>query len=123
MKGAWQARAASLPAGSIFVPIAQPRALLVLHLLEPEAPDSLASWGFFNAMFEQKEYMETYVLEAEARRMLAADPKLKAEFERRLREDAAFAASPEERLRFFYQRHPAWDDRIRWVPIYRGEGP
>jgi Zinc carboxypeptidase len=121
IKGEWRATRQSFPAGSLFVPIAQPLALLVLHLLEPEAPDSLVAWGFWNAMFEQKEYMEDYVLEGEARRMLAADPKLKAEFDKRVREDAEFAKSPEKRLRFFYLRHPAWDERIGWVPVFRAD--
>jgi hypothetical protein len=119
IQGAWRAEKHSLAAGSLFVPIDQPRAYLVLHLLDPTAPDSLVQWGYFNAMFEQKEYMEEYVLEAEARRMLARDPKLKEEFERRMRDDAKFAADPEQRLRFFYLRHPAVDDRIDLVPVLR----
>jgi hypothetical protein len=118
VKGAWQAARADLPVGSIFVPIAQPRGRLVLHLLEPMAPDSLVSWGFFNAVFEQKEYLEAYVAEAEARRMLAADPALRAAFEQRLA-DPAFAASPEARLEFFYRRHPSWDERKDVVPVLR----
>ena len=70
-------------------------------------------------MFEQKEYMEDYILEAEARRMLAADPKLKAELDQRLHDDPSFAASPERRLRFFYEKHPTRDDRIGWMPVFR----
>jgi hypothetical protein len=77
------------------------------------------SWGRFNAAWEQKEYMEDYVTESVAREMLARDPALAAEFARRLREDAEFAASPRARLDFFYQRHPSWDDRYRLYPVYR----
>ena len=117
--GAWRPTKQSFPAGSLLVPIAQKRALLVLHLLDPGAPDSVVAWGLCSAMFEQKEFMEDYVLEGEARRMLAADPKLKAEFEQRLAGDTAFAQSPEKRLAFFYERHPSWDQRIGWVPVYR----
>jgi hypothetical protein len=117
--GAWRPVQRDVPAGALFVPIDQPRGLLVLHLLEPEGPDSLVSWGFFNGIFERKEYMEPYVLEEEARKMLAKDPALKTDFERRLREDPAFAASPEQRLEFFYRRHPAWNDGHEWVPVLR----
>ncbi len=46
-------------------------------LLEPDAPDSLLFWGFFNSIFEQKEYGEGYMLEKLARDMLAKDEKLK----------------------------------------------
>ena len=62
--------------------------------------------------------METYVLESEARKMLARDPKLKAEFERRL-QDPAFAASPTARRRFFYERHPSFDDRMMLYPVMK----
>ena len=120
LKGGFRPERRDVPAGSLFVPIAQPRALLVLHLLEPLAPDSLVSWGFFNAAFERKEYMEEYVAEEEARKMLAADPALRAAFEARL-QDPAFAGSPRARLDFFYQRHPAWDERYNVVPVLRVE--
>ncbi|WP_437338841.1 M14 family zinc carboxypeptidase [Sorangium sp. So ce394] len=118
LKGAFRPERQDLPAGSLFVPIAQPRAPLVMHLLEPLAPDSLVAWGFFNAAFERKEYMEAYVAEEEARRMLAADPALRAEFEARLR-DPAFAKDAKARLDFFYRRHPSWDERVNLVPVFR----
>ncbi len=119
VQGGWREETRDLPAGSLFVPIAQPKSRLVMSLLEPEAPDSYVSWGRFNAAFEQKEYMEDYVAEAVAREMLANDPALEREFRRRLSEDAAFAASPGARLDFFYQRHPSWDERYRLYPVYR----
>ena len=119
--GAWKPEAMTVPAGSLFVPLAQPKARLVLSLLEPQAPDSLLAWGRFNAHFERKEYMEAYVAEAVAREMLAADPQLKADFERRLREDKAFADNPTARLEFFHRRHPSWDERLDLYPVYRTE--
>src|SRR5262249_11142868 len=118
VKGALHEERRDLPKGSLFVPIAQPRARLLLHLFEPLAPDSLVAWGFFNTAFERKEYMEGYVAEEEARRMLTADPALRAEFEARL-QDQAFAKSPEARLDFFYRRHPAWDERFNLIPVLR----
>jgi hypothetical protein len=121
LKGAWTAERQDLAVGSLFVPIAQPRARLVLHLFEPMAPDSLAGWGFFNGVFERKEYMEAYVAEEEARRMLAADPALRQAFEARLGADPAFKASPAARLDFFYRRHPSFDRRWNLLPVYRTE--
>jgi hypothetical protein len=119
VEGRWGAERRNVPAGSLFVPIAQPGARLVMSMLEPEAPDSLLSWGYFDAAFEQKEYMENYVLEAVAREMLAQDPQLRADFERRLREDPAFAADPDARLDYFHRLHPSRDDRYRLYPVYR----
>ena len=106
-------------AGSMVVPMAHPRARVALNLLEPEAPDSLARWGFFNATFEEKEYGEPYVLEALAREMMALDPALKEEFEELLASDADFAASPYERLRFFHKRSPYWDPQMNLYPVGR----
>ena len=90
-----------------------------MHLFEPQAPDSLISWGFFSAIFEQKEYGEHYVLEPLARKMLAADGKLRKAFEQKLRSDRDFAASPRKRLQFFYKRSPYWDNQKDVYPIGR----
>lgn len=119
LEGAWHPETHDLPTGSLFVPIAQPKARLVMALLEPQAPDAFVAWGMFNAHFERKEYMEDYVAEAVAREMLARDPALKAEFERRLREDADFAKDPAARLEFFARRHPSWDARYNLYPVLR----
>jgi hypothetical protein len=88
-----------------------------MHWLEPGGPDSALAWGLFDAIFEQKEYGEGYVLERLARAMLESDAKLKEEFEQKVASDAAFAASPELRLNWFYQRSPWWDTRIGLYPV------
>ena len=110
------------PPGSVVVPLDQPDAKVAIHLLEPEAPDSLVSWGFFNAIFEQKEYAEHYILEALAGEMSAADPKLREEFDAKVRTDSAFAADPRARLYFFYKRSPYWDARKNVYPVARLTG-
>jgi hypothetical protein len=119
VQGAWQTESASVEAGALFVPIAQPKARLVMAMLEPRAPDSLVSWGYFDVAFEPREYMENYVAEQVAQEMLAKDPALRAEFSQRLATDPAFAASPAARLNFFYQRHPSWDQRLNLYPMLR----
>ena len=107
------------PPGSVVVPLAQPAGRVILNLLEPQAPDSLVHWGFFNAIFEEKEYAEHYVLEALAREMLTNDPELQQEFEHLLAVDPEFADSPSERLRFFYKRSPYWDPQMNLYPVGR----
>jgi hypothetical protein len=119
LAGEWARETHTIRAGALFVPIAQPLARLLMALLEPRAPDSLASWGFFNACFEQKEHMEPYVAEQIAREMLEKSPQLREEFNRRLRQDAAFAASPGARLDFFLSRHSSRDVRYNLYPIFR----
>ncbi|MBA2732070.1 MAG: M14 family metallopeptidase [Acidobacteria bacterium] len=107
------------PAGSIVVQVAQPAGNVAVHLLEPDAPDSFIAWGFFNAIFEQKEYGEDYVLEKLAREMLAKDENLRREFERKVASDPKFAASPTDRLNFFYERSPYWDQQLNLYPVGR----
>lgn len=113
----------AFPAGSILITLPQELAKVAINLLEPEAPDSLVRWGFFNAIFEQKEYGEAYVVEKIAREMMAKDPELRREFERRLATDPNFAAMPGERLHFFYSRSPYWDPQIDLYPVGRIMAP
>ncbi|HKR58846.1 MAG TPA: M14 family metallopeptidase [Pyrinomonadaceae bacterium] len=109
----------TFPAGSIVIPLNQTLAKVAINLLEPQAPDSLVKWGFFNAIFEQKEYGEHYVLETLAREMMEKDPELRSEFQKRLSTDATFAASPAARLEFFYERSPYWDQQMNLYPVGR----
>lgn len=121
VRGAWARERRPVPAGSLFVPVAQPRGRLAVHLLEPQGPDSLCSWGYFDAAFEQKEYMEDYVAEAVAEEMLRRDPALKAAFLQKLAAEPEFARDPRRRLEFFARRHPSWDERLNLYPVYRVE--
>ncbi len=107
-------------AGSVVVALNQRLSKVAIHWLEPEAPDSAMRWGFFDSIFEQKEYGEGYVMERVAREMMEKDPALKAEFERRVMSDARFAASPEARLAFFYERSPYFqENRVGVYPVGR----
>lgn len=117
--GAWKPEPRNLVKGAIFVPIAQPKARLVMALFEPQAPDSLLAWGEFNNAFERKEYMEEYVAEDVAREQMARDPALAEAFRRKVETDAAFAKDPHARLEFFARRHPSWDERLNLYPVLR----
>jgi hypothetical protein len=99
-------REVRLPAGSAIVPMDQRAANVAINLLEPQAPDSLLHWGYLDAIFEAKEYGEPRVVEKLAREMLAKDPALKAEFQRKLHDDPAFAGDSRARLAFFFERSP-----------------
>lgn len=119
--GQWARETCDLQAGDLFVPIAQPAARLVLHLLEPQAPDSYAAWGFFNACFEAKEYLEPYVAEQIARCLIREDPDLEVQFTKKLQQEPEFAASPAARREFFLRRHASWDTQLNRYPIVRIE--
>ena len=108
-------------AGSIRIPTNQPLGNLAAVLLEPSSPDSFFQWGFFNQVLQQTEYIEEYILEPMAERMLASDPKLAEEFRRKLAADEAFRASAKERLRWFYTKTPFVDERWKLYPVGREE--
>jgi hypothetical protein len=108
----------TFPANSVLVPLAQETANVAIHLLEPDSTDSLAYWGFFDAIFEQKEYFSDYIMEKIAAEMLAKDAELRKEFEEKLK-DEKFAKSPRARLNFFYERSPYADKRIGIYPVGR----
>jgi hypothetical protein len=105
------------PPGSVVIDMNQPAARVVAHVLEPEAPDSYIHWGFFDAIFEQKEYAESYVMEKMAREMLANDEALRRDFETKKNDDPEFAKNPRAILNWFYQHTPYWDDRINIYPV------
>ena len=110
--------AQTFPAGSVRVPSDQPLALVAAALLEPESPESLLAWGFFPEILQRTEYIEAYAIEPLARRMLADDPALARAWGEALR-DPQFAASPERRLAWFYERSPYHDERYLLYPVGR----
>lgn len=107
------------PAGSAVVRLNQRLSHFIMAWLEPLAPDSAVAWNAFDPIFEQREFGEPYVLEKLARTMMERDPKLKAEFERKVENDPEFAANPRARLAFFYDRSPWHDTRIGLYPVGR----
>ncbi len=109
----------AFPAGSVIIPMDQSNARLIAWMLEPESPDSFLQWGFFNAIFEQKEYAETYVMEVKARRMLDKTPGLKAEFENFLEQNPDARKSSWAQLNWFYKRTKWWDDKKNVYPVRR----
>jgi murein tripeptide amidase MpaA len=93
-----------IPMGSYWVPLKQRRARLIMAMLEPQAPDSLARWGFLNAVFEGREGVGEYLSEPIARRMMADSPELRKQFEERVAADAAFAGDRRARVEWWMER-------------------
>jgi hypothetical protein len=109
----------TFPAGTMLIDMNQRTARVIAHLLEPASPDSYAAWGFFDACMEQKEYSESYVMEAMAREMLQKDPALKEEFESKMVSDKEFASNPNAILNWFYSKTSYWDSNFNVYPIRR----
>jgi murein tripeptide amidase MpaA len=106
----------AFPPGSVRVPTDQELGDLAVMLLDPESEDSFFAWGFFPEIMQRTEYAEGYVMASLAERMMAADPKLTAEFEAKLK-DETFAKDPNARLSWFYARTPYYDATYKLYPV------
>ena len=106
------------PAGTVVVDMAQRRARIAANLLEPEAPDALVQWGFFDGIFDAKEYVESYVMEDIARQMLRNDDALEREFKEAM-QDTSLANHPKRVLDWFYARSRYAETRIGEYPVVR----
>jgi len=113
----WETRDELYPAGSVRVSTDQPLGDLAMMLLDPVSDESFLAWGFFPEILQRTEYIEGYVLAPLAEKMLADDPKLKAEFEAKLAAEPAFAKNPTARLQWFYRRSKFYDDRYLLYPV------
>jgi hypothetical protein len=106
-----------VPAGSLWIPADQPDFEVAVQLFEPEAPDSLLSWGLLATVFERREYIGMRELEELARRMLD-DPATRREWEAALG-DEAFAGDVGRRYEWWYRRTPYWDELVGLMPVMR----
>lgn len=104
-------------AGSIIVPTNQRTAKIIAHLLEPAGPDSFVRWGFFNSIFERKEYVETYVMEKMAREMIKENPGLLDQYKKAVEENPQVYNNQWAKLFWFYALTPYWDDQKDIYPV------
>ncbi|HET9505528.1 MAG TPA: M14 family metallopeptidase [Hymenobacter sp.] len=109
----------TMPTGSVRVPADQPLGLLAAALLEPESQDSFLAWGFFPEMLMPPPNTDDFILAALGERLLATEPKVKAEFEAKLRAEPAFAANPDARLAWLYAHAGPGHPYVLQCPIVR----
>jgi len=106
-------------AGSVYISTDQPLGDLVVLLLEPASKDSFFSWGFFYSIFQRTEYMEAYIMEPMAKKMLDESPELQKEFEQKKTQDKAFANNQNAILTWFYSKTKYYDERYLLYPVGR----
>jgi hypothetical protein len=106
-----------LPAGTLWVPANQPDFALAAQLLEPEAGDSLLSWGLLSTVWERKEFISPWVLEDKAAELLR-DPGVAAEWQRALA-DPKLAGDPQARYLWWFRHTPYWDETVGLMPCFR----
>ncbi|HEX8576931.1 MAG TPA: M14 family metallopeptidase [Flavobacterium sp.] len=105
--------------GDYIVPTQQKGVKYLLETLEPEAVDSFFNWNFFDTMLQQKEGYSEYVFEDLATQILKEYPKLKQELAQKMKEDAAFAKSPEAQLDWVYKHSVYYEKTHLQYPVYR----
>jgi hypothetical protein len=103
--------------GSVRVSTDQPLGDLAIILLHPDSPDSFFQWGFFPEIFSRTEYVEQYVMEPMAQKMLKEDAALKEEFDKKKQDDATFTAYPYTVYNWFYQKSSYMDKKWLIYPV------
>ncbi|HBG72009.1 MAG: hypothetical protein A2W93_10925 [Bacteroidetes bacterium GWF2_43_63] len=111
--------AVSIHKGSALVLVKQPKIKVLVWLLDAASEDSFLKWGFFNAIFEQKEYGEMYVLEPMAEKMFAVNPALKAEFDALKNSDPAFASNQWLQMNWVYNHTQYRDLQYCVYPVMK----
>ena len=111
-------RTRQVPAGSLWIPAAQPDFEVAVQLFEPEAPDSLFSWGLLSTVTERKEYIAARVLEPLVREMLQ-DPEVAERWRKAQDADPTLAEDPRVRWMWWYRQTPYWDDTVGLLPVLR----
>jgi len=132
--GQWSVEAVKVMRGSIFIPIQQPKAMLVAHLLEPSAPDSLSSWGLFNTAYETSDYVADHRELELIRWMHEGNPlisqiygdtlfkklaKIRQRYEEQLANDENFRLDPQARVDYWMSHLPSQDPDLFKYPIMR----
>ena len=105
--------------GDIMVPCNQTANRFIMETLEPTAPDSYFSWGFFDEILQQKEYFSSYIFEEKAKEILANNPELKADFEEKKASDQEFNLSHRAQLDFIYKHSKHYEKSHKRYPVYR----
>lgn len=104
-------------AGSVIVRTNQPNARLIAFMFEPSTEESFLKWGFFNTVFEEKEYVETYVMEKMAREMIQKDPGLMVLFNNFKAENPEVSSDSYAQLKWFFKQTPYYDQSVGLYPV------
>ena len=110
-----------LYAGDYIIPTDQDAIRYIVETLEPNAPDSWFSWGFFDSILQQKEWFSAYVFDDMATIILANNPELKSRFDVKKLTEPDFAKSSFEQLYFIY-KNSEWFEDLNRYPVYKWFG-
>ena len=109
--------------GDYVIPCDSKNNRFIVESLEPNAPDSYFAWNFFDAILQQKEWFSAYVFEDKALELLNNDQKLKADFNKKKKEDLDFAKDAFKQLYFIYKRSDNYERTHNRYPVTRMMNP
>lgn len=105
--------------GDYWIPVNQPAIRYIIETLEPQAPDSFFNWNFFDTILQQKEGFSPYVFEDIAEQLLKHNPKLKAEFTQKQKDDEAFNKNWYAQLDWIHKHSQYYEKAHKQYPVYR----
>ncbi len=105
--------------GDYIYPTDQSLLGVLVYLLEPNTNDSFVKWGFFNAIFEQKEYFEVYSMVPIAEKMFKEDEEVRRDFLDKIEKESDFRSNVYGRLDYFYKRSDYYDKKHNIYPILK----
>jgi len=91
----------------------------IVETLEPQGGDSFFSWGFFDAILQQKEYFSDYVFEDLAADLLKKDANLRQQYEEWKKQNPEQAKSAHAHLQFIYLHSPYYETTHLRYPVVR----
>lgn len=114
-------RTHTLREGDLWVEVTPENARLLVHALDPRAPDSWFAWNRFDAILDQKEYFSDYLFEDTAARLLREDATLRDGLAEAIRQNPALAKDAHAQLDWIYRRSPWLEPSYRMYPVWRVE--
>jgi len=91
----------------------------IVETLEPQGMDSFFAWNFFDGILQQKEWFSPFSFEKTAKEILSLSPQLKAEFQKKKKDNDEFAKSRDKQLYYIYKRSPYYENTYNRYPIAR----
>ncbi|MEM1218877.1 MAG: hypothetical protein AAGH79_08190 [Bacteroidota bacterium] len=105
--------------GDWYIPLGTDQDMYIIHVLEPQAPDSYFAWNFFDGVLMRKEGFSSYVFEDLAWEFLQENPEVAQALEAKKAEDPEFAKNARAQLFFIYERSPYYEPTHNLYPVAR----
>ena len=107
--------------GDYLIHTKQPGIAYIMANLEPQGEDSYFAWNMFDGILQEREYFSDYVFEDVAYSWIQQNPKIKAAFDAKKKNDPSFAADPKAQIDWVYRQSPYFEKTYMRYPVGRVE--